>query len=85
MRDKNQMAVGDIIEVSDYYQTNYRYRLEAPAGKNFDAGFNPHFTPKEMLKLGVFEGKYCNDCIDEFPKIWFDGAKISDMPNPALN
>ncbi len=79
------MAIGDIIEVNDYYQTDYYYRLEAPAGKNFADGFTPHFTPKEMLKLGVFEGKYCNDCINELPKSWFTGAKISETPDPALN
>ncbi|MGQ0527808.1 MAG: hypothetical protein ACT4OY_07275 [Alphaproteobacteria bacterium] len=66
-------------------QTNYEYTLTAPPGKKFAANFKPHFSPKEMLKLGIFEGKYCNDCRDEFPVDWFTNAKLSDTPDPALN
>jgi hypothetical protein len=66
-------------------QKNYSYTLAAPAGKKFAKDFKPHFTPKEMLAHGVFEGKYCNDCRDEFPKDWFTKAKISEVPDPSLN
>ncbi len=79
------MAIGDIIEVNDSFQLNYRYRLDAPVGRQFDPGFSPKFSPKEMLKFGVFEGKYCNDCVDELPKSWFDQAKIASTPDPSLN
>ena len=58
---------GDLIEVSDTMQSDYRYRLEAPLGEDFAEAFKPHYTPAEMLEMGVFEGKYINDCRDEFP------------------
>lgn len=74
-----------IIEVNDLMQDDYSYALSAPAGQNFASNFEPHFTPKEMLELGVFEGKYMNDCQDEFPASWFKQAKLSDKPDPSIN
>ncbi|MCQ0970008.1 hypothetical protein MLD63_06160 [Paracoccus sp. TK19116] len=76
---------GDTIKVNDSMQKDYSYKLEAGTGRLSHDGFKPHFTPKEMLELGVFEGKYLNDCQDEFPKSWFENAKLSDKPDPDLN
>lgn len=77
--------VGDTVVVKDRMQSDYHYTLDAPAGDEFATGFEPHHTPKEMLSLGVFEGKYCNDCQDELPLDWFSNAKISAKPDPKLN
>ncbi len=76
---------GDIILVHDRMQTDYSYKLVAPVGQQFDAGFKPAFTPKEMLRHGVFEGKYLNDCRAEFPASWYEGAKLSDVADETLN
>src|SRR5690606_8646081 len=54
-----------LITVNDTMQQNYTYELFAPAGRNFHAGFEPELSPKEMLKLGVFGGKYMTDTRDE--------------------
>jgi len=67
-------------------QQKYKYELVAPMGKNFDFGFKPELTPKEMLELGVFGGKYLTDCQKEFPKNWFIKAKLSaEKKNIYLN
>ena len=60
-----------IITVSDKMQKNYRYALSEPIGKNFHPDFKPALSPAKMLEMGVFEGKYLNDCRNEFPKKWF--------------
>ncbi len=73
------------IHVNDTMQTDYSYELVAPAGKAFADNFSPFLTPKQMLEMGVFEGKYLNDCRDEFPSSWYKTAKLSDTPNPELN
>ncbi len=66
-----------VIRVSDKMQKSYSYSLVAGIGKNFDPSFKPDLTPKEMLSLGVFGGKYMTDCKKEFPKSWFVDAKLS--------
>lgn len=77
--------IGDIITVNDKMQRGYNYVLEAPMGEDFDDGFKPCFAPQEMLEMGVFEGKYCNDCKNELPKDWFLHARVCDVADPALN
>ena len=57
-------------------QQNYAYLLTEPMGKNFHRDFRPELTPKQMLRLGVFGGKYMTDCRDEFPADWFESAKL---------
>tara|TARA_B100001029_G_scaffold132959_1_gene111849 strand:+ start:1499 stop:2002 length:504 start_codon:yes stop_codon:yes gene_type:complete len=65
------------IIVNDKMQKNYSYNLVEEISCNFDSEFTPDLTPKEMLSLGVFGGKYMNDCKNEFPSDWFENAKLS--------
>jgi hypothetical protein len=75
-----------IVKVNDKMQKDYLYELSEPVGKSFDKDFKPELTPKEMLELGVFGGKYMTDCKDEFPKDWFKKAKLcSEKHDPKLN
>jgi hypothetical protein len=66
-----------IVHVNDKMQRGYTYVLTARSGRNFDPAFRPELTPKEMLALGVFCGKYMTDCGDEFPASWFARARLS--------
>ena len=65
------------VLVNDTMQSGYSYVLTEKPGKNFDPRFRPDLSPKEMLTLGVFGGRYLNDCKGEFPKNWFTKAKLS--------
>ena len=65
------------VLVNDTMQSGYSYVITEKPGKNFDPRFHPDLSPKEMLELGVFGGRYLNDCKDEFPKNWFTKAKLS--------
>ncbi len=74
------------VVVNDLMQKDYEYELVAPKGKEFDPEFNPQLTPKEMLELGVFGGKYMTDCKDEFPNDWYEDAKLChEFHDPNLN
>jgi hypothetical protein len=67
-------------------QEGYEYYRTEPAGKNFDPGFEPQLSPREMLQLGVFGGRYMTDCADEFPRSWFARAKLChERHDPELN
>ena len=65
------------VVVNDKMQKGYRYELTAPTGRDFDPEFNPELMPREMLRLGVFCGKYMTDTRKEFPASWFVGAKLA--------
>lgn len=75
-----------IIKVDDLMQRDYSYELTEAEGKNFHAELKPELTPKQMLELGVFGGKYLTDCRSEFPQHWFTQAKLcSDKKDIELN
>lgn len=76
----------NFVTVNDRMQRGYRYEITARPARDFDPEFQPDLTPAEMLKLGVFCGKYMTDCRDEFPAGWFKGAKLSpDKRDCSLN
>lgn len=91
------------ITVNDRMQSGYSYVLTYRAGTHIrdgglDAqgnkiryeGFHPAYTPARMLAMGVFEGKYINDCEGEFPREWYDKSVkkrvgVGGVANPSLN
>jgi hypothetical protein len=81
---------GTKVTVYNKMEKDYSYVLAENPGENFHPDFKPYYTPAEMLEKGVFEGKYINDCVLEFPKEWFYKAikkeKLSpEGANPELN
>ena len=75
-----------IVVERDLMQMGYVYFLTEQVGKNFHSEFRPQLSPKEMLKLGVFGGKYMSDCTEEFPVDWFEKARLcSEIHDPKLN
>lgn len=74
------------IEVDDLMQHGYVYWLTEPPGRNFHPDFRPQLTPRQMLNLGVFGGKYMTDCAPEYPPDWFDTARLCpERHDPELN
>lgn len=74
------------ITVNDKMQKNLRYIRTEPVGKNFHPKFKPELTPKEMLELGIFGGKYMTDCREEFPASWYNQVRLCpERHDPKLN
>ena len=74
------------VVVNDSMQKGYQYSCAELPGRRFDPQFKPDLTPRAMLELGVFGGKYMTDCKREFPASWFSRAKLSPAhPDAQLN
>jgi hypothetical protein len=71
---------GITVHAINKMDSAYSYILSEPVGA---LDFKPDLTPSEMLSFGVFEGKYLNDCILEFPREWFLRAIALDKLSPA--
>lgn len=73
---------GRRVRVSDLMQSGYSYTLTARPGRDFDPDFRPRYSPGEMLQLGVFSGKYLNDCTGELPREWYLAALRAGKLHP---
>jgi len=74
------------VFVNDLMQQGYTYYLTEKPGKMFSKEFKPELSPRELLFLGVFGGKYMTDCKKEFPPAWFKKAKLcKEKHDPFLN
>ncbi|HZZ82883.1 MAG TPA: hypothetical protein VFE62_30565 [Gemmataceae bacterium] len=74
------------VTVEDLMQRGYVYVLSASPGREFHGDFEPELTPREMLELGVFGGKYMTDCTAEFPASWYASARLChERHDPDLN
>jgi len=74
------------VVVNDRMQRGYTYYRTEPVGRRFASDFRPELTPPQMLRLGVFGGKYMTDCQAEYPARWFAGAELSPARrDPGLN
>jgi hypothetical protein len=86
---EKDFTIGKTIICRNKMDKDYRYTLSAPYGKvHIPDVFEPYFSPKEMLELGVFEGKHINDCYMEFPKEWYMTAlknKTLSLEKPDIN
>jgi len=85
---KKNSSISNVVKVKNKMQSGYQYTLTEPVGKNFHKDFKPELTPKEMLELGVFGGKYMTDVAetDEYPKDWWKKAKLcKEKHDPKIN
>ena len=80
--DRIRAAPGMLASVG---RRSYSYTLtERPGDCCSGSGnsFTPALTPGQMLALGVFEGKYLNDSVCEFPREWFADAIAAGRLSP---
>jgi len=56
------------VLVNDKMQRGYVYYRTEPVGRSFATQFTPDLTPKEVLQLGAFGGKYMTDCRRRTPR-----------------
>jgi hypothetical protein len=91
-----EFTKGKEIIVRNLFQRDYQYSLKTDCAQQvediWEEGFKPELSPQKMLEMGVFEGKYLNDSVSEFPSDWFldDNGRLlktlsPDKPNIDLN
>jgi len=83
-KESSKFVKGLRVEVYNKMDNGYSYTLSKNIGEIDNPEFAPYFTPGEMLEMGVFEGKYLNDCILEFPREWYEDAIKSGSLSPEM-
>ncbi|MDE1156483.1 MAG: hypothetical protein PW735_12250 [Acidobacteriaceae bacterium] len=66
-----EIPMNELVTVHNSMQRDYSYRrTRRPGDTNDHPEFEPVYTPLQMLKMGVFEGRYLDPKSDEFPASW---------------
>jgi hypothetical protein len=75
-----------VLIVFENAMASGQYLRTMPVGDMSDyPEFKPFYNPQQMLEMGVFEGKYLNSCISEYPECWFRYAILSNTPDEKVN
>lgn len=77
----------DLLKSKIVNSSNLSIGNESAKAVTWDPKFAPSYTPEEMLKLGVFEGKYIN-AVKGVPAAWKKIPKVlkpDDEPDPTIN
>ena len=74
VRGKNRMGAFDYILHEPPAESVRALHTDFTLKSGGVRRFEPHLLPHEMLKMGVFNGKIICDCMDEFPREWYEGA-----------
>ena len=82
-KPEEMFTKGTIINALNKMDTDYSYKLTKNIGEIDNPNFEPFLSPKDMLRYGIFEGKYLNDCILEFPREWFEDALNANTLSPG--
>lgn len=69
-----------VVKVCNKMQTSW-FNLMMHEG-DLPVFFNPYITPGQMLRFGVFEGKYMRDCANEYPAHMFADARFAAGDEP---
>lgn len=81
--EKDFKVGATIVALNKMDRGTYSYVLSKPVGDIDHPEFEPYFSPKKMLELGIFEGKYLNDCVLEYPREWFLTAMKKGTLSPV--
>lgn len=82
MLTDEDMHKAEVVNINLLGQSN-----KSSKNITWDPRFAPSYTPEEMLKLGVFEGKYIN-AVKDVPASWKKIPKVlgpDDEPDPKIN